>query len=328
MYSPPSALRSAAIALAIAAPAAAQAPPPPSPEFQQWVAQVRARPRPASPAGPLVVADVRAGMEAATSVVAALPAGVRVTLVEAGDVHGEWIVPSEVDADRILLYLHGGGYVAGSPRSHRALAANIAHAARARALSVDYRLSPEHPPAAAVADAVAAYRWLVAEGFAPARIAVVGDSAGGGLALRMLMALRDGGDPLPAAGVTASAWTDLALTAPSLRTNRTRELVQTPDILRGMAALVCRDTNATSPAVSPLYADLRGLPPLLIQVGDAELLRDDSTRLAARARAAGVDVTLEVWPHMFHAWHLFADDFPEARAAIDAIGAFVRDRTG
>jgi epsilon-lactone hydrolase len=227
--------------------------------------------------------------------------------------------------DRVLLYLHGGAYQIGSPATLRHLVALISDAARTRVLSVDYRLAPEHPFPAAVDDTLTAYRWLLANGTDPARIAIAGDSAGGGLTLAALVALRDAGVPLPAAAVAMSPWTDLALTGESLRTRAEADFMLQPAGMRETADTYLAGEDPHHPYASPLYADLRGLPPLLIHVGDAEVILDDSTRFAARARDAGVDVTLEVWDEMPHVWHAFAGLLPEADQAVARIGSWLRD---
>jgi len=228
--------------------------------------------------------------------------------------------------DRVLLYFHGGGYQIGSPATLRRMVALLAADAQARVLSVDYRLAPEHPFPAAVDDAVAAYRWLLGGGTDPATVALAGDSSGGGLALATLVALRDAGEPMPAAAFAISPWTDLALTGESLRTRAAAEMMVRPDGMPETAALYLAGADPRHPHASPLYADLRGLPPLLIHVGDAEVVLDDSTRFAARAREAGVDVTLEVWDEMPHVWHAFAGLLPEADQAIARAGRWLRAR--
>ena len=176
-------------------------------------------------------------------------------------------------------------------------------------------------------DAVAAYRWLLAQGISPGNIAVAGDSAGGGLAIATLLALRDAGEPLPAAGIGISPWVDMEGTGESMTTRAAVDPVVQKEGLLGMAKLYLGDADPKNPLAAPLHADLAGLPPLLLQVGDAETLLDDSTRLAERARAAGVDVTLKVWDEMPHVWHLFAPILPEGRQAIDEIGSFFQART-
>jgi acetyl esterase/lipase len=242
-------------------------------------------------------------------------------------VPAEWIVPPGVAADRVILYLHGGGYVSGSINTHRAMVARIARASDARALAIDYRLAPEHPFRAGLDDSIAAYRWLLSQGYRPSRIVVAGDSAGGGLTLALLAALRDAGEPMPAAAVPISPWTDLEGTGESVRTKAAKDpMVQFED-LSSMAKLYATNADLRNPLASPLYADFRGFPPLLIQVGDAEILLDDATRVAERAKSADVQVELEVWDDMVHVWHVFAKILPEGQQAIDKIGKFVIAKT-
>lgn len=255
------------------------------------------------------------------------PDGVTCTPVEAGGVSAEWSVAAGVDEAKVVLYVHGGGYVMGSAGSHRDVTGRLSKAAGARVLSLNYRLAPEHPFPAPVDDAVAAYRWLLAQGISPGNIAVAGDSAGGGLAIATLLALRDAGEPLPAAGIGISPWVDMEGTGESMTTRAAVDPVVQKEGLLGMAKLYLGDADPKNPLAAPLHADLAGLPPLLLQVGDAETLLDDSTRLAEKARAAGVDVTLKVWDEMPHVWHLFAPILPEGRQAIDEIGSFFQART-
>ena len=245
--------------------------------------------------------------------------------VSAGGVEAEWIHPSEAPKERVLLYLHGGAYVMGSCNTHRALTAYVSRACGMRGLLLNYRLAPEHPFPAAVDDAVAAYRWLLNNSYEASNIIFAGDSAGGGLALATLISLRDAGDPLPAAAVCITPWTDLAGTGDSLSSRAKCDPRITLQSL-SLGSHYIGDNDPCLPLISPLYADLRGLPPLLIQAGNDDMLLDDATRLAERAKAAGVDVTLEVWDRMWHVFHLHAPKLPEARRAIDAIGVFVRQR--
>jgi acetyl esterase/lipase len=251
--------------------------------------------------------------------------------VVADGVPCEWLLAKGADPGRRLLYLHGGGWTAGSLDSHRPLSARIAAATGCAVLAVDYRLAPEHPFPAGLDDCVAAYDWLRAHGpagAAPARsVFVAGDSAGGNLTLALLLALKQRGLPLPNAAIPISPATDFLATGDSYRTRAAVDPVLTdgPDAIRVLSAIYLQGrAKPEEPLVSPLYGDFRGLPPLLLHVGDAEVLLDDSTRVAEKARAAGVDVTLEVWPEMPHVWHAFAPFLPEASQAIERIGAFVR----
>jgi monoterpene epsilon-lactone hydrolase len=256
-----------------------------------------------------------------------LPADVTVTPVSANGVPAEWVSAPGADTARVVMYVHGGGYAIGSLLSHRELVARIARAAGARGFSVDYRLAPEHPFPAAVDDAVAAYRWLLAQGLPAANIAIAGDSAGGGLTMATLVALKDLGEDLPAAGVCLSPWVDLEGLGASMTERDALDPMIHKKGLVETAALYLNGADPRSPLAAPLYADLTGLPPLLIQVGALETLYDDSARLAARAKAAGVDVTFEEWPDLWHVFQAMAM-LPEAREATDKIGAFVRERTG
>src|SRR5574341_1198908 len=237
---------------------------------------------------------------------------------------GEWISVTSAPGDTVILYLHGGGYVIGSINSHREMISRIARASGARALAIDYRLAPEHPFPAAVEDATKAYRWLLKQGIRPDKIVIEGDSAGGGLTVATLLALRDAGDPLPAAGVCISPWTDLEITGESMVTKADVDPMIRPQDAKGGAERYHGKTDPSHPLISPINADLSGLPPLLVQVGTSEVLLSDSTRLAERAKAAGVDVTLEEWDEMIHVWHFFAFILPEAQQAIERIGEFVR----
>ena len=272
------------------------------------------------------VEQMRTGMEAMVQM-APVPADVERVSVTANGVPAEWVSTPGVDPQRVVLYLHGGGYVIGSINTHRDLAQRISRAAAARVLLIGYRLAPEHPHPAAVEDATAAYRWLLAQGVSPAKLAIAGDSAGGGLTVATLVALRDAGQPLPAAAVCLSPWVDLEGLGESMTSKADVDpMVQRGPLLR-MAAMYLNGQNPRTPLAAPLHADLRGLPPMLIQVGTAETLLDDSTRLAERARAAGVDVTLDPWDDMIHVWQAFAMLLPEGQQAIDGIGTFIRQRT-
>ncbi len=252
----------------------------------------------------------------------AVPATVRISPAQVGGVPGEWVEGKNA-AKSVLLYLHGGGYFGCSPASHRPITVGFALQGF-RVFAADYRLAPENRFPAAVDDAVAAYRGLLNEGNLPGQIVVAGDSAGGGLALSLLLALRQAGVPLPAGAAVFSPWTDLAATGESIRTNAARcAMFHGPDI--GLSArYYLGEMDPRNPLASPLYADFAGLPPLLIHVGTDEVLRDDSTRLADRARAAGVRVELRVWPVVPHAWQLAPQKIPEARESLRESAAFLR----
>lgn len=251
-----------------------------------------------------------------------------VRLVRAGSRPAEWLVPAGADEGRVVLYFHGGAYVLGSPQSHRHLAAALGESAAAAVLVPDYRLAPEHPFPAAVDDALAAYHWLLGVGVAPVRVAVAGDSAGGGLALALLLRLREAGEPLPAAGVLVSPWADLTCASGSHTHRAAADPVLRSEELRRMAELYLGGADAHAPLASPVFADLQGLPPLLVQVGSDEVLFDDARRVAQRATAAGVDVRFEEWPEMIHVWHWYFPLLEEGRAALAAAGRFLRTHLG
>ena len=275
----------------------------------------------------LSVEEKRAAMEALTSQFQ-LAEDVRCQPVDAGGIPAEWITTPGAVEDRILYYLHGGGYMVGSIDTHREMISRLSRATGARALAIDYRLAPENPFPAAVEDSTGAYRWLLSMGVDPARLVIAGESAGGGLTVATLVAVRDAGDPLPAAAVCLSPWVDLEALGESVFTRAEMDPGVQREALLQMAKAYLGDAHPRTPLAAPLYADLRGLPPLLIQVGTAEVLLDDSTRLAERARSAGVDVDLDPWDDMIHMWQLFAAMLPEGQQAIDRIGEFIRKHTG
>ena len=258
---------------------------------------------------------------------AKLPAGWRIRVANGFPLKGDWIEPIAPDhtaRTRCILYLHGGAYIAMSPRTHRCLTSRLADWSDTRVFALDYRLAPEHPFPAALEDAIAAYRALIMAGTPPSRIVVAGDSAGGGLALALLVASRDAADPLPAAAVLFSPWTDLAATGKSIVENDAADPLFFGAWVARQARHYLGDTQATNPLASPLYADLTGLPPLLIQVGDGEVLLDDSRRVAEKATRSGVDATLRIWREVPHGWQLFAPILPEGRTALHEAAAFIR----
>lgn len=252
---------------------------------------------------------------------------VRCQPVDAGGVSAEWISTPGVVEEHVIYYLHGGGYVIGSINTHREMASRLSRAAAARILLIDYRLAPENPFPTAVEDSVSGYRWLLSTGVNPAKVAIAGESAGGGLTVATLVALRDAGEPLPSAAVPVSPWVDMEALGESMTTKAEVDPIASRQDILMFAETYLGDADPRTPLAAPLYADLRGLPPLLIQVGTAEVLLDDATRLADRARAAGVDVVFEPWEDMIHMWHFFPM-LPEGQQAIDRIGEFVRKYMG
>ena len=273
--------------------------------------------------GGLTLHERRAFMAAAG---APPPAGTMIDPVDADGVPAEWVTAAGVTGERAVLFFPGGAYHVGSVATLRHLVALVSDAAQARVLSAGYRLAPEHPFPAAVHDALTAYRWLLAHGTAARQVAVAGNSSGGGLALAALVALRDAGEPMPAATAVISPWTDMEGAGESLRRRAAADRMITPDGLKEAAGWYLAGQDPRHPYASPVHAELRDLPPVLIHVGDAEILLDDSTRFAARARAAGVNVTLEIWDDMPHCWHTFAGLLPEAGQAIERIGSWLRER--
>jgi monoterpene epsilon-lactone hydrolase len=243
--------------------------------------------------------------------------------VSAGGVEGEWISPAKGPLDKAILYFHGGGFRIGSVASHRDLIARIARASGCRVLAINYRLAPEHRFPAALDDALAAYGWMLDHGLKSGHVAFAGDSAGGNLVLAAMLALRERRLPLPVSAVLMSPWTDLAATGPSYVTRAEADPIhQHPMILALARNYLGGHGDPCDPLVSPLYADLRGMPPLLIQVGDRETVLDDSVMFADKARAAGIDVSLEVWDGMIHVFQMFGE-LPEARQAIASIAGFL-----
>jgi epsilon-lactone hydrolase len=291
----------------------------PSEQFDQVVAMIRAAP--SNDDVPLV--ERRAAMEAGAAVFP-VPTDVEIEPTDAGGVPAEWLRAPE-SSDATLVYLHGGAYVGCSPRTHRNVTARLAKLAHVRVLSVEYRLAPEHPHPAAVEDAVAAYRSVLDAGTPAKRVAIAGDSAGGGLTVATLVAARDAGLPMPACAVTISPWVDMEGVGESWTTKAEVDPMIDPDRLRNQAGDYLGGQDPRTPLAAPMYADLSGLPPLLIHVGDAEVLLDDSTVLAQRAQDAGVPVTLEVWPDMIHVWHIFAGITPEGDQGLERAADFLRE---
>lgn len=292
-----------------------------SDELQMVIDMLRAQPLPRGAS----FAEQRAALDGLAGI-APRPDGVAFEPLTVAGRPAEWVTAAGTRTDRALLYLHGGGYCIGSITSHRGLAAALSRAAGLRVLLLDYRLAPEHPFPAGLDDAVAAYRFLLDEIGDPRRLAIAGDSAGGGLTAATLLALRDAALPQPAVAALLSPWLDLSLSGASMQSRAAADPMVQRESLQPMADAYLQGAAPTTPLASPLFADLHDLAPMLIHVGDAETLLDDATRFADRARAAGVDATLEVWEHMIHVWHAFAFILPEARDAIARVGTFMRER--
>lgn len=269
------------------------------------------------------IEETRAGFEMLAQMFQ-VASDIKRTPADADGVPGEWVMAPTSTDQTTILYLHGGGYSIGSLNTHADMVSRLARACGARAFNVDYRLAPENPYPAALEDATTAYRWLLKQGVRPETIVIAGDSAGGGLTAATLLALKQAGDPLPGAAVMLSPWTDLAGTGESMSTRAEADPMIVVDPLNGMAKMYAGNASLTDPLVSPLYGDYSGLPPMLIQVGDCEVLLDDSRRYAEKAKAAGVDVTIEVWDEMIHVFQVFAPMLPEGQQAIDRIGEWVR----
>jgi epsilon-lactone hydrolase len=261
-------------------------------------------------------------------VLTAEPGGVDYLEINAGGVPAMWAVPKHADPDRVLVCIHGGGYVSGSMYSHRKLFAHLAKAVAARALIVDYRLLPDGVHPVPVYDVLTAYRWLLDQGIGPRHVAFTGDSAGGGMAITAQLRARDQGLPLPAAAMALSPWVDMEVTGATMVSNQGKDALFTKSWVQELAGDFLDGTDARDPHVNPLYADLTGLGPMYIQVGDQELLLDDSRMLAEHAEQAGVDVRLDVFADQQHTFQMMAGRAPEADDAIDRLAEWVRPILG
>ena len=290
-----------------------------SPEFYDLVKRMRSRPRPENQ----TIDQARTGFIAVSRNFKP-DSDASFEAVDAAGVPVEWVATKASKSLPVILFFHGGGYCIGSAQTHRDLVSRRCTASGARALSVDYRLAPENPFPAAVDDGVAAYRWLRSQGIPARSIVIAGDSAGGGLALATLLALKEAGDELPAGGVCMSPVTDHAKEGESMRTKVDLDPMVHPTSSTAYSQMYLAGGDARAPLASPLYADLKGLPPLLILVGTWEVLLDDSTRFAEKAKASGVPVELEVWNEMIHIWPYFAAILPEGRQAIERMGTFIK----
>ena len=297
----------------------------PSQAMQESLDILRERQRASADQAPPPLAELRAGFVPGDRL-HPVPADVLVTGVSAGGVPAHWLAAPATEADRVLLFLHGGGFELGSVRSDGELAARLGRAGGMRVLFPEYRLAPEHHFPAAIDDVLAAWHWLRADhGLSASSMAVAGDSAGGGLAVALLVALRDAGEALPAAAALMSPTVDLTSSGASMTERVDQDPISTPALLSQFAADYLAGADPKTPLASPLFASLAGLPPLLIQVGTADLLLSDSERLAAAAAEAGVDVALEVGEGLPHVYQLLLGT-PEAAEATERIGKFLRDR--
>ena len=274
---------------------------------------------------PVQGSDIATMREAMAALSTIMPPAEDMTFVpvDAGGVSAEWSTADVADSGRVVIYFHGGAYVMGSVATHRNLVAHIARRTGARVLNVDYRLGPEHPFPAAVDDAVAAYRFVLESGVPASKIAVAGDSAGGGLTAACLVALRDAGEAMPGAAVCISPWLDLSQSFGSWQSKADIDPMLEIEQIQTCADAYLGGADPKTPTASPIFADLRGLSPLLVQVGTAETLLDESVEFAKRAKAAGVDATVDVAQDMIHVWHAFADLLPEGRDALDDLAAFL-----
>jgi epsilon-lactone hydrolase len=290
----------------------------PSEQFEATVAMLAATPR--TPDTPL---DQQRAVIDGLDLLLSRAEGTTTEDVNAGGVAARWVRPASTDREQLgIIWLHGGGYNIGSSTSHTAAVSHLAATLRQPVLVVDYRLAPEHPHPAALDDAATAWRWLTAR-HDPARCAIVGDSAGGGLALALALRLRDAGQPLPGALALLCPWLDLTGSHPVPPARVAQDVVLSPELLATWAAAYAGATALDDPEVSPLFADPAGLPPIAIDAGGRDLLLEDATRFAARAQSCGVTVRLHVADEMIHAWHLFASAYPEAGTSLDTMARWL-----
>ena len=268
------------------------------------------------------IVQIRKGLEDATRL-AFLPANTSVEEISFSGIPAEWVYSKKADEENVVLYLHGGGYNSGSPSTHRELAAHISKDSKAKVLLTDYRLAPEYPFPAALEDSIQSYRWLIEAGYSSDKIAIAGDSAGGGLTLATCVSLKDSNDPMPSSLVCISPWTDLEITGESVEALENIDPMVNLASMQLMASNYIATNDPRSPLISPLHADFSKFPPILIHVGSNEMLLDDSKRVAEKAKQAGVDVTLNIYQEMWHVFHVFYRLMPEAKKAVRAIGSFI-----
>ena len=276
------------------------------------------------------IAELRANGVKNSKMLGEVSKNITVEKINMEGIQAEWLIPfpSSAHSEKVILYLHGGGYITGSIEDHRMMCGLLANATETKVLIPEYRLAPEHPFPAALDDALKVYQWLLDQGYSSANMIIAGDSAGGGLSVATVLALKEKSGSLPAAVVCLSPWADLALTGQSHTTKAKAEAILNTDVLHEWALCYTDESNLTNPLVSPVYGDFHGLPPLLIQVGSEEILLDDSTLLAEKAKSAGVDVTLKIWDGMWHVWQALGDLIPENKKTFEEIGQFVQRQFG
>jgi monoterpene epsilon-lactone hydrolase len=260
-----------------------------------------------------------------------VPRGVQLQRIKIGDVPAEWLIPARVDdTEKTILYFHGGAWLFGWYNTHRMLLGHLAKQARKQALAVDYRLAPEYPFPAALDDCLAAYHYLIERGIRPNQVILAGDSAGGNLVITCMLALREAGEPLPAAGVCISPATDLAVDGPSRSVNASKDAILSFGMYERYVKILQGSLTAghdpRHPLLSPIYADLHGLPPLLVQAGEDEILLNSITVFVNKARREGVQVTYEVWEAMWHVWHIYDPYLPEAHYAVSSISRYINEQ--
>ncbi len=272
---------------------------------------------------PLTIDELRQSQEASLKMMAKLPKSISLAKARVNEIDVEWLVHENASDEKLILYLHGGGYVSGTLGMYRLLCGSISEATGARVLMPDYRLAPETPFPAALEDTLSIYDWLLREGYDSKNIIIAGDSAGGGLTLATTLALRDEGRPLPAALILLSPWTDLTFGGASHETNADKMVILYPDNLHLWAEAYIAFADPRTPHISPAFADMKNFPPMLIQVGSDEVLLDDAYMVAENAKSAGVDVTLSIYEGMWHVWQSVGI-LPEAKRAFNEIGAFAK----
>jgi acetyl esterase/lipase len=271
----------------------------------------------------LSIAEYRASGVKNSSILGKAPKTVRVEKIVIDGIQTEWLTPQDASREQVILYLHGGGYVTGSIETYHMMCGLLASHTGMKVLLPEYRLAPENPFPAALDDSLTIYHWLLEQGYSSVNIIICGDSAGGGLSVATVLALKDKNESLPAAVICLSPWADLTLRNETHSTKAETEAVLRTDVLREWASAYTNGSNLSNPLVSPVYADFNGFPPLMIQVGSNEILLGDSILLAEKAKADGAQVELKIWDGMWHVWHALGNLIPESKKAFEEIGQFV-----